>query len=93
LEQVELINGNQETGVLSGKIMVFTGKLSISRSEAKAIAEKFGAKISSSITKSTDIVVLGQDAGKKRIEAEKLGVQIMTEEEWRRLVSEKPANR
>jgi DNA ligase (NAD+) len=71
---------------LSGKTIVFTGSLSISRPEAKLQAQKLGAMIGSTVTQKTDIVVVGQDPGSKYKKALELGIQVMTEDEWKQLV-------
>ncbi len=71
------------SGALSGKTIVFTGSLtSMSRPEAKARAEALGAKVSDSVSKRTDLVVLGADAGSKAKKAAELGVATVTEAEW-----------
>lgn len=73
-------------GALSGKTVVFTGALeTMSRPEAKARAEALGAKVSDSVSKRTDLVVLGADAGSKAKKAAELGVRTVTEAEWREL--------
>lgn len=67
----------------SGKIIVFTGKLEeISRNEAKALVERFGGKIGSSVSQNTDFVVIGSDSGKKKDAAEKLNVKVLTEKKF-----------
>ncbi|MCB1563148.1 MAG: NAD-dependent DNA ligase LigA [Alphaproteobacteria bacterium] len=72
---------------VAGKTLVFTGSLSISRSEAKAQAERLGAKVAGSVSKKTDYVIAGEDAGSKLKKAQELGVTVLTEEEWIALVS------
>ena len=65
---------------LAGKTMVFTGTLSrMTRDEAKAIAERLGAKVSSAVSKSTDYLVAGEKAGSKARKAEQLGVTVLDE--------------
>ncbi len=72
---------------IAGKTVVFTGELTaMTRSEAKARAEALGAKVASSVSKKTDYVILGADAGSKAAKAKDLGVTMLTEDEWLKLI-------
>jgi DNA ligase (NAD+) len=75
---------------IAGKTVVFTGTLeTMTRPEAKARAESLGAKVTDSVSKKTDIVIVGADAGSKARRATELGVRTMTEAEWQGLVGGK----
>jgi DNA ligase (NAD+) len=72
---------------VAGKTVVFTGSLEqMTRDEAKAMAERLGAKVAGSVSKKTDYVVAGPGAGSKLAEAKKHGVAVLSEDEWFKLV-------
>ena len=77
-----------EGSALAGRTVVLTGTLdSMTRGEAKARAEALGAKVAGSVSKKTDYVVVGADAGSKAKKAAKLGVTMLSEAEWLELIA------
>ena len=63
--------------------MVFAGALErLTRDEAKAQAERFGAKVAASVSKKTDLVVAGPGAGSKLAKAREFGVEVISEDDW-----------
>lgn len=74
-------------GPLSGKTFVFTGTLSaFTREEARRLVESLGGRVASGVSRKVDYVVVGADPGEKLRKAQELGITILTEEEFRRLV-------
>ena len=72
--------------IFSGKVVVVTGSMSISRGEIKKLLEKHGAKVTGSVSKKTDFVVYGEDAGSKYDKAIDLGVDTLSEEQMRAIL-------
>jgi DNA ligase (NAD+) len=67
--------------------VVFTGSLkTMTRNEAKARAEILGAKVAGSVSRNTDFVVVGADAGSKSAKAASLGVRLLSESDWLQLI-------
>ncbi len=90
-EQITILNyemPENDGSPVSGKIVVFTGSLEqFSRAEEKVRAEGLGAKVSGSVSKKTDYVVAGSDAGSKLKKAKELGVEVLSEQEWIDLIA------
>lgn len=87
---LDFVTDSLENSILSGKTIVFTGTLTkMSRAEAKAIAERLGAKVAGSVSKKTDYVVVGTDAGSKAKAAAELGVMILDEDQWLELYNKR----
>ncbi len=75
-----------EDNPFKNKTVVLTGSMSVSRGIVKEMLEKLGAKVSGSVSKKTDYVVYGEDAGSKLTKAESLGVSTLTEDEMRQML-------
>lgn len=85
--EIEDYLDNKQKSHLSDKTIIFTGSLTqMTRSEAKAKAESLGMKVLSSISKNTDFVVVGEEAGSKLKKAQELGLNIISENEWFELI-------
>lgn len=81
--QEDLTRGSE----IAGKTMVFTGSIAMGRAEAEKTAAAMGAKVAGSVSKKTDILVAGAAAGSKLAKAEELGIRVIGEEEWMRMVA------
>ena len=92
LRLFELINPTVETiteaqdNPFKGKTVVITGTMSVNRDEVKALLESLGAKVSGSVSKKTDFVIYGEDAGSKLTKAEELGVVTLSEAAMRGMI-------
>ena len=92
LKLFEVVNPTVEEKVeaeenpFKDKTVVLTGTMSVSRGVVKEMLEKLGAKVSGSVSKKTDFLIYGDDAGSKLVKAEGLGVETLTEDEMRKLL-------
>ncbi len=88
--EIELMEAVAKDSPVSGKSVVFTGSLEqMTRDEAKAMAERLGARVAGSVSAKTDYVVAGPGAGSKLKEAQKHGVRVLSEDDWFKLIGRK----
>jgi len=88
--RIEPMEAVAKNSPVSGKTVVFTGALEqMTRDEAKAMADRLGAKVAGSVSKKTDYVVAGPGAGSKLKEAQKHGVAVLSEDDWFKLIGKK----
>lgn len=81
--------GQENSGSLKGKIFVITGTLStLKRDEAKAMIENNGGKVSSSVSKKTDYLLAGENAGSKLKKAQELGIAIISEKDFKKIIQD-----
>ena len=81
--EMKPLEKKSEGGVFQGKTFVLTGTLpTLKRAEASKMIEAQGGKTSSSVSKKTDYVLAGEEAGSKLVKAQSLGITILTEEEF-----------
>ena len=84
---MELKKDEKTDNRFEGKIFVLTGSLeNFTRDEASKIIEDYGGKTSSSVSKKTDFVLAGEEAGSKLTKAENLGIKIITEQEFKEMI-------
>ena len=87
IKDFKILDGNVSS--VFGKTVVFTGTLeTITRGEAKAKAEQLGANVTGSVSKKTDMVIVGKGAGAKATKANELGLNLLTESEWLELIGQ-----
>jgi NAD-dependent DNA ligase len=72
--------------IKNGKVRIFANPIIIEDDEAKALIEKYGGKASGSVSKKTDYVLAGEEAGSKLTKAQELGIEIITEEQFRKMI-------
>jgi DNA ligase (NAD+) len=87
-QEEEKIRKEKVTQILAGKQLVLTGTLKdFTRTQAKEVISKLGGRVTSSVSKKTDYVVAGEDPGSKYQKAQKLGVPLINEEEFKKIIT------
>jgi DNA ligase (NAD+) len=90
LKQVKIEKYRPQLGKLKGKLFVLTGSLSaMPREEAKTKIQELGGKTSESVSKEVDYLVVGEEPGSKLEKAKKLGIKILDEKEFLKMISQK----
>ena len=84
---MKTIDKQEKNENIAGKTFVLTGTLSRPRHEIEELIEKYGGKTSSSVSKNTDYVLAGENAGSKLDKAKELGVQILSENEFNLMIN------
>ena len=85
--KMEYSSGVKADGRFAGKVFVLTGTLpTLTRDEASELIENYGGKTSSSVSKKTSFVLAGEEAGSKLIKAQELGLKIIDENEFRKMI-------
>ncbi len=89
-QEEEKVKKEKEAQILTGKQFVLTGTLKdFTRSQAKEVINRLGGRVTGSVSKKTDYVVAGEDSGSKYQKAQKIGVPIINEEEFKKLIAKK----
>jgi DNA ligase (NAD+) len=87
LKQVKIEKYHPQTGKLKGKLFVLTGSISMPREEAKMKIQELGGKTSESVSREVDYLVVGEEPGSKLEKAKKLGIKILDEKEFLKMIS------
>lgn len=86
VKPIELEKQEVKESIFNAKVIVVTGSMSQSRGEIKKLLEEYGAKVTGSVSKKTDYVIYGEDAGSKYDKAISLGVEVLSEEQMREML-------
>lgn len=87
LDEISIVKQKTKKGPLTGKVVVFTGELdSMTRSEASERVKEYGGFVASAVTRNTDLVVVGRNPGKKAQKAKELGIKMISEDEFLKML-------